>query len=322
MEFKTSIKIPKSNSNFSYSNSFFSIGSCFSENIGNKLNELKISGNNNPSGTLFNPISIFNHLNFIFNPQIDSNRIVSNAENNFYHLDFHSSYSNSDKNLLFQNIISDLNFQRKAFLSRDILIITLGTAWVHNYNLDKKIVANCHKIPQTNFSKNLLEVNEIVNAFMSIKAYLNHFKKIIFTLSPVRHTKEGLAENQLSKSILRVAINKIIELDERFEYFPAYEIMIDDLRDYRFYADDMIHPTPLTINYIFEKFISCYYSENSIELMNQIKEINKMISHKITTTNQETKKSFYSKIIGKIEKQNLSLYYEKEINELKSNLHD
>lgn len=322
MEFKTTIKIPKSNCNFSYTESFFSIGSCFSENIGHKLNELKITGNNNPSGTLFNPISIFKHLELIHKQEIDSNRIVCSTEKQFFHLDFHSSFSNENQDNLISEIVLRLKTQKKEFQKSDYLIITFGTAWVHQWTKDDLIVANCHKQTQQNFTKKILEIDEIVTEFEKIESYLHHFKKVIFTLSPVRHTKEGLAENQLSKSVLRVAIEKIIQKNNHYAYFPAYEIMMDDLRDYRFYTDDMIHPTPLAIQYIFNLFVSTYYSEDAINQMEIITDINKMIRHKFVSANTETKKSFYSKIIEKIEKQNLSLYFEKEIHELKTILHD
>ncbi|MFY7811791.1 MAG: GSCFA domain-containing protein, partial [Flavobacterium sp.] len=284
MNFFTQFQIPKSNISIDYNSSLFLIGSCFAENIGNLLAENKFKTLTNPLGILFHPLAIERNLTEIIqNKKIDELDILFY---NHQYLSLHShSINNRDSKEKFVNNYNLLIEKSHLFLKNaSHIMITYGTTWVYEYLKTNEIVANCHKLPSSDFKKKILDIDEIKNSIDNTIQILQEFNptiKIIFTISPVRHLKDGFMENTLSKSLLICALYENIKYKNAiYSIFPAYEIMLDELRDYRFYNNDYLHPNPLAIEYIWEKFSNLYFSDNTKNTIKKLQKINKDLKHK------------------------------------------
>ncbi|MCB9363907.1 MAG: GSCFA domain-containing protein [Flavobacteriales bacterium] len=319
MKLITSAKIPKSDFKITYKNEVLLMGSCFSQNISKKLEETKFKVAANSFGTIYNPISIADNLNRLVSEKLYTSDDIYNYKNeklvNF-------SNQNSCPNINEEKFLSLENEQLSAdFFSlkqSDTIILTFGTAWVYEWQETGQIVANCHKIPNVNFTKHLLSVEEIVETYSSILNKLGD-KNIVFTVSPVRHSKNGLHENNLSKSTLHLAIHELVKKFKNCSYFPAYEIVIDELRDYRFYKEDMVHPTDQAINYVWKKFSDTYFSEETNQLKEEIIKINNAASHKPFNYESIEHQQFIKKqleVINQLKSKNPFLSFEKEIKQL------
>lgn len=282
MKFRTEVLVEPKVDLISYDTSIMSIGSCFAEEIGNKLASLKFKIEVNPFGILFNSVSMCEMISNIFTSQIETEMMLE-RDAVFYHYGYHSKLNANSKEEL-QLKISKLQNQTKIKLSESkIVIITLGTSWVYRHKELNRIVANCHKIPQSQFSKELLSVNEnyeSLQKMVDIIRAINDQAKIIFTVSPVRHIKDGIHENNLSKSTLLLAVDETVRKNKNVIYFPAYELLLDDLRDYRFYKADMIHPTEQAVEFIFEKIKTAYMNETTLQKMIQVEKDLKLTQHK------------------------------------------
>ncbi|MEP6677418.1 MAG: GSCFA domain-containing protein [Ferruginibacter sp.] len=257
-------------------------GSCFTEHIGEKLNQHKFSVLENPNGILFNPVSICKSVqSYIDNKQYTAADLfqLNDSWNSWEH---HSRFSAVDQNESLQKINNSQSTAHDFLKKADWLLLTLGSAFV--YELDnKQVVANCHKVPADKFNKRLLSADEISNDLKKLIERLQSFNpglKIIFTISPVRHLREGFVENNRSKATLIQAVHQLLNDEDRLFYFPAYELVIDDLRDYRFYAEDMVHPNYAATNYVWEKFIAACIDEPSKEIMKQVNDIRIAFNHK------------------------------------------
>jgi len=289
MQFHLNYTHPKQNSAIDHSHKVLLLGSCFAENIGEKLISAKFNSLLNPNGILFNPISIVNALNSYININEAQEEDVVKSEGLFKSLNHHGSFAFNSKTEL-TDAVYDTNKKTNEFLKdAEYLIITFGTSKVFRFNNTNKIVANCHKLPQNNFTRVQLqpqEINESYNALIKSLKLINPLLKIIFTVSPVKYLRDGLIENNLSKSVLIYAVHELTKLHNHCTYFPAYELVNDDLRDYRFYKEDMAHPNEQAINYVWEKFSESYFSANTQQLLLKINEINLAVSHRpINTTN-------------------------------------
>jgi len=259
------------------------LGSCFAESIGEKLEYFKFQSTLNPIGILFHPIAIENSINFSIDKKEFSDEDVF-LHNELWHcFDAHSKRSDLSKT----NLLESLNENNEA-LGQQIkiashIVITLGTAWVYKLIEHNTIVANCHKLPQNQFEKELLTVEEISASLKRIIEKIrcvNLHAKIILTVSPVRHLKDGFVENSQSKSHLITAVHEVVNSENGAFYFPSYELMMDELRDYRFYNEDMVHPNKTAINYIWEKFMAVWIASSSNEIMNEVALVQKGLSHK------------------------------------------
>ncbi len=264
-----------------------SIGSCFADMIGEKLAFYKFKAVSNPFGIIFNPISINKLLKLsLENTFIDdlSNNFIKTQENIWHHYDFHSDLYGNSKEILDQKIKEKIKRTQGFFnndLSRKTLILTFGTAFVYLNNQYNEVVANCHKIPQKNFTKKMLSVEEIIANFDEIyPKLLEKNIETILTVSPVRHIKDTLVLNSVSKSILRVAAHILAEKYEKVHYFPSFELMNDDLRDYRFYKTDMLHPSTQAEDYIWQKFVQACMNTPTQAIMQVWENLYKNISHK------------------------------------------
>ena len=253
MKLQTQIPLKKETKNqIAYQSKILLLGSCFSENIGDKLSYFKFQSTQNPFGILFHPKAIENFITNAINEKkyLDDDLIFQNET--WHSFDAHSSLSSVNKNELLNKLNASISITNRALKEASHIIITLGTSWVYRFIETDAIVANCHKIPQKKFLKKLLLVEEITKSLAAILVLLKSVNKdisVLFTVSPVRHLKDGFIENTQSKAHLIAAIHQVLE-HQNVSYFPSYEIMMDELRDYRFYAEDMIHPNKTAINYI------------------------------------------------------------------------
>ena len=307
MQFST--KVPISNSQFpiDYDSKILSFGSCFAENMGEKFDYFKFQHKVNPFGIIFNPVSIEKVIRkAIAEEQFTENDIF--FHNDLWHcFDVHSELSSPDKEAFLKNLNQITEATRNQLAAVTHITITLGTAWVYRNCKSNDIVANCHKVAQKEFTKELLSVATIQQSLencISLVAAINPNVKFIFTVSPVRHIKDGFAENQQSKSHLISALHKTLStFDLRpstFEYFPSYEIMMDELRDYRFYAEDMLHPNSVAIDYIWERFAETYISETAHSLMKEVDAIQKALQHRPFNPDSGSHQKFLKNINEKI----------------------
>jgi hypothetical protein len=251
-------------------------GSCFSEEIGSRLRERKFNCLLNPGGILFNPISLAKNLNsYLQNKKLGTESIVRSLDL-FYSLDHHGDLSAlSDPEL--RQLIDTTTVKAHQFLkSGNWLVVTFGSAFVYRYKATGKIVANCHKLAPDEFTKELLKSSLIVEVYNRLIKDLQAFVpelKIMFTVSPVKYLRDGLIENSRSKSVLIQSVHEIIEQNSNCYYFPAYELVNDDLRDYRFYKEDLAHPNEQAVNYVWEKFSNTYFSEETLLLNKKTEDI-------------------------------------------------
>jgi hypothetical protein len=301
--FRTELNIAPANHKISLQNQVISIGSCFSENIGERLKENKFKALANPLGIVYNPVSLFNILNYACNNTFPPEESYVKQKGIFYNLELHSDFSHKDPEVLRSRIEKHFSTTHEFLKSTEWLIITLGTANVYEYLQTGNIVNNCHKIPAKEFTKKLLSPKQIVIAFEFLcreLKVLNNDIKIIFTISPVRHLKETLEGNMLSKAILRVAIEQLKDNHPGIDYFPSYEIMMDDLRDYRFYNEDMIHPSKVAIDYIWEKFIEKYFDPGANQFLKDWEKILKALQHKPFHPDASSHQEFLKKTIEQL----------------------
>jgi hypothetical protein len=278
------------------------IGSCFTENIGTRLKQLKFPVLENPNGILFNPVSIAKSVqSYIQNKQYTAADLFYQNEcwNSWEH---HTRFSHPQKESCLQMINQSRQNAHVFFKDANWLLVTVGSAFVYELE-SREVVANCHKVPTDKFNKRLLSIDEIkatLHTMLQAVFVFNPAVKIIFTISPVRHLRDGFVENNRSKAALIQAIHQLVEADERLLYFPAYELVIDDLRDYRFYAEDMVHPNYAATNYVWDKFVATCVDEASQSLMKEINGINAAKSHKPFNPTSEQHKKFLQANLEKI----------------------
>ncbi len=278
------------------------IGSCFSENIYQKLENLHFDTESNPFGIVFNPTSIAESILRFINKTYFTEEELFEKNGYWYCLDTHTSvYAETKTDLLtlLNQTIDDWHLKLKT---ADWLVLTFGSAYAYKHMEQNKLVANCHKLPQQLFNKELLDTSDIVEEYESILKKLVDFNstlKVLFTISPVKHLKDGLIENTLSKAVLIQAVHKLCQSKSQFFYFPAYELVTDDLRDYRFYKQDMAHPNEMAIDYVWEKFTETFFNSETIILNKQISEIQLALQHRPLQPNSESflafKNTTYSK---------------------------
>ncbi len=306
MQFRTQIPFKKQQHNLiDYNSKFLMLGSCFTENIGDKLDFFKFSTTVNPFGILFHPKAIENLLQNAINKKEYTEENIFFQNEQWHCFEAHSSLSNPSKEVLLRQLNDSICLTNQLVNQSTHIIITLGTAWSYRYIETDMLVANCHKIPQKKFLKELLTVDKITESLKAIIVLIKIINKnasVLFTISPVRHFKDGFIENQQSKSHLITATHQVVEPRNNTFYFPSYEIMIDELRDYRFYNEDMVHPNQTAINYIWEKFRDIWISNETIQIMKEINVIQKSLAHKPFNPNSKQHQEFLKSVAIKIEK--------------------
>ncbi|HEX6227263.1 MAG TPA: GSCFA domain-containing protein [Chryseolinea sp.] len=302
--FRTSLELKPSRTRISLSDRILTIGSCFSDAIGSRFTDNKMACLINPFGTIYNPASIHKVVQYsIYNEPIAEGTFLKRNDI-FFNYDFHSELSSmnlTDLKTQVEKIIS----QTHSFL-RDAqwLILTYGTAWVYERTENRSVVANCHKMPQLMFTKSLLTQKKVLDSFAAMYAALKGLNagiNILLTVSPVRHIKDTLELNSVSKAVLRVACHTLTQQYDDVHYFPAYEIMTDDLRDYRFYKSDMIHPTDVAEEYIWQKFSGQYFDNKTKEFLDRWKEIQSALSHRPFHPASSAHQQFLKETLRKLE---------------------
>jgi hypothetical protein len=318
--YRTVLNVVKSNDEIAHQNKLLSMGSCFSENIGERLLDYKFSVIVNPYGILFNPIAIAQSLRQIIDYRKFSESDIFYYNQRWQSFFHHGRFANVDKKTCLNDINTGIKQTHQHIQNLDYLMLTLGTANVFVHKKSNQIVANCHKVPSSEFERKRLAINEITADFEPIFNQLktiNPNLKIIFTVSPVRHIRDGLVENQRSKATLLLAVDELVKEYDFVSYFPAYELVLDDLRDYRFFKDDMIHPSKLAIDYVWDYFKKTYFSEKTSELNRQIDRLIQAKNHRPFEERSEShQKSIQNQIqkIRQLEKQFSFLNFEKELN--------
>lgn len=304
MNFRTPISIPKNLKPIDYNSKIVSLGSCFAVNMAEKFEYYKFQNSVNPFGIIFNPVSIEKLIYRIVNQVFFTEKDIFFHNERWHCFEVHSDLSNPNKEEFLENLNAILKLSLIQLFQVSHLIITFGTSWVYRNFESNAIVANCHKLPQNQFQKEILSVETIGN---SIKNTIDLIQKInpncnfIFTVSPVRHLKDGFVENQRSKSHLITAIHDGVKSQfPAVNYFPSYEIMMDELRDYRFYAEDMLHPNTVAIDYIWKRFKESTIAESDFPVMEQVDSIQKSLSHKPFNPNSESHLRFESKLKEKM----------------------
>ena len=265
MKLQTTIEIAPSDWKIGYEDHILMLGSCFSDEIGAQMAQRNMHVTCNPFGTLYNPLSIANAINSQFS--ILNSQLIEYG-GLWHSMMHHGSFSRPTKEATEQAVKDSVEMMQRALDEASVIIVTFGTAWV--YEMNGEIVANCHKLPESSFTRRRLSVDEIVEAWKPIIARFPD-KHWIFTVSPIRHIRDGLHENQLSKATLQMAIEQLSSLEGRpggVCYFPSYEILLDELRDYRFYADDLVHPSSLAVEYIWERFANTFCTPQTRNEMN------------------------------------------------------
>lgn len=300
MKLQTQIPLNKQPYNqIDYDSKVLLLGSCFSENIGDMFEYFKFQTTINPFGILFHPLAIENLITRAINKDYYTEKDLHFQNEQWCCLDAHSKLNSTSKDeilLELNNAIDQTNQQIKDVTH---VVITLGTSWVYRYVTSDVIVANCHKLQQKHFVKELLSVDVIqhsLEAIVSLVKSVNPTVTFLFTVSPVRHIKDGYIENTQSKSHLLTAIHQVVEPRNQLYYFPSYEIMMDELRDYRFYNSDMIHPNEVAIAYIWKKFKTVWLSEDALKVSEIVASIQAKKAHRPFNSSSEAHQQFLTKL--------------------------
>ena len=307
MKLQTKIPITSKEPKIDYDSKIVLLGSCFVENIGDKLSYVKFQTLQNPFGILFHPIAIENIISRALKNSLFTEEDIFFRNEQWYCFEMHSSINAENKCDFLDLINSKLKNLKEYLLNSTHIVLTYGTAWAYRFKESQKLVANCFKIPQKEFNKELLSVNEISNSLSNIVSLLkenNPNITIITTVSPVRHLKDGFVENSQSKSHLITAIHQVssnVTLSKNFNYFPSYEMMMDELRDYRFYKEDMIHPNNLAVSIIWEAFKKTWISLDTESIQKEVISIQSGLKHKPFNPNSEEHLLFLKALKSKIE---------------------
>ena len=303
MELRTTFNIEPSQFKIGYNDKAMFIGSCFASAIGSKMEMGRMPVIVNPAGAVYNPVSVSNTLDNIISKKEFVIDDLYNHEGTYLSFFHNTDFSSDDPARVLERINTKSREAYNFISSAGFLFITLGTARVYRWKKNGLIVSNCHKIPSAYFEPELLTVNEIVTLWTRQLDRLHSIfpdLKIIFTISPVRHWKDGAHGNQISKSILFLAIEELLKHPASYCYFPAYELIMDDLRDYRFYNDDMLHPSSTAINYIWEAFAECFIEKKTLEIWREVMKITKACSHRINMDSPVGIRKFAEKMLDQI----------------------
>ena len=294
MEFRTPVNI---NAGFrlGYADRILMLGSCFTENIGQKLSTAKMNIVVNPTGILFNPESIAETIDKAIECAPVCENDVFEHNGLWSSLMFHGRFSSPDKHEALKRMNDGINLAHRQLVEANKLILTFGTAFIYRNKADGRVVANCHKLPASNFERQILNVQDITDRYSKLFERLwsaNPDLQIVLTVSPVRHLRDGAHANQVSKSTLLLAVDQLVQHFGNVHYFPSYEIMMDDLRDYRFYANDMFHPSDLAVDYIWQLLRENCFDQPDLVLMDNIAKMNAAIEHRPLNPNTDEFKQF------------------------------
>jgi hypothetical protein len=318
MNLRTTFIIDPSGDRISYNTPVMFIGSCFASEIGTKMIQGKMRVLINPAGVVYNPVSAGNIIDIVIENKVFSEKdlyIHKGVSLSFSH---YTDFSSEDASQVLEKINSATKKACNFLKQAHFLFITFGTARIYRFKETNKVVSNCHKIPSSQFSREILSVEEITSAWDNILNSLHSFNndlRVIFTISPIRHWKDGAHGNQISKSVLFLAVENLLKHKIVCGYFPAYELIMDDLRDYRYYAEDMLHPSQTAIDYIWNAFSGCYFDPDTIALLKEVQGITKARNHRFLSDSKSDKREFANNILKKIsqiEKKNSHIDFNNE----------
>lgn len=291
MEFRTVIHPRDGHRFMRHSHKFMLMGSCFSDNVGARLSDAMVDVVVNPFGTVFNPLSMAALLHKLIDgePVAGIDLFLSNGVWSNY--DFHSRFSMASKEAALERMNQSIAAAHAHLQACHTLVLTLGTAVVYRRRDTGQVVNNCHKVPQHEFTRRLASVDEITSALTAALEHLHEFNpelRVLFTVSPIRHIADGLEMNSLSKAVLRVAVSNVVRSHKEWVgYFPAFEIVVDDLRDYRFYNADMVHPSDVAIEYIWQTFQATYFDDHSTQAIARCERVTKRLKHRPMSNNPD-----------------------------------
>jgi hypothetical protein len=303
MDFRTKIEIPQSGLQISHKSRILMFGSCFIENVGRLLIGNKFKANLNPFGVLYNPQSISQALQLLVNEPVFTVDDIFEYKGLYHSFFHHSSFSHSDKEKCLGQINRKLKQASDDLRQADVLFITFGTAYVFRNKESGEVVGNCHKLPADYFDRYRLNVGDIVEDWSNLLKQLkgiNPSLQVVFTVSPIRHLKDGAHDNQLGKSVLLLAIDELCRSDKSLHYFPSYEIVLDELRDYRFYNEDMVHPNSVAVRYIWERLAATYMHNGTHLIINEWRKILLALNHRPLNADSEEYKLFLRQTLLKL----------------------
>jgi len=299
VKLQTQISIAKQTPNINYDSKLFLLGSCFAENIAEKLSYYKFQNQVNPLGVLFHPLAVLDLLQRAQDSTNFSEKDIFFSNGCWQSYSAHSRLNSISKIKILEQLNFAVHSTKEQIEGASHVVLTFGTAWVYTHIQSQRIVANCHKQSQKEFEKSILSIDQLNEVFESIVLILKSFNPeltIIFTISPVRHLKDGFIENNHSKSQLISALHPIINKTKNASYFPSYELVMDELRDYRFYKEDMVHPNQLAIDYIWEKFQSSWICSDAELTMKEVNRLQKGLDHKPFNPSSKAHQSFLSNL--------------------------
>lgn len=294
MQLQTTVPISPATPPIDYTSRILLLGSCFTEHIGEKLRYYQFRNYTNPLGIYFHPKAIETLLNRVIEERSFGTADVFEYQEQWHSYEAHSRVSQQSEKELIRVLNNRLSESREYLISASHIFLTLGTAWGYRLKAANQWVANCHKVPQKEFSKELLGVDAIETCLQQILGMireLNPEAQVVFSISPVRHLKDGFVENQLSKAHLITAVHRTVR-EGKAAYFPAYELFMDELRDYRFYAADMVHPNELAVAYIWKKFQQAWISQKVSGLMQKVADIRSGMAHRPFNPDSTAHKKF------------------------------
>jgi hypothetical protein len=303
MKFRTEIEIGTSDKKIDYTTPVMLTGSCFAEDIGRQFSLGKIPVLSNSFGVLYNPLSTAHSLDLIMEGREFDEEDLYFYDGRYLSFSHDTSFTSRDPKKCLDKINRAIKEAHSFLAEASFLFITFGTAWVFRWKEDNRVVANCHKIPAARFTRQLLKTDDISSEWTGIIERLRSFNSeltIVFTVSPVRHLKDGAHGNQLSKSTLMMAINQLLSENRSLTYFPSYEIMLDELRDYRFYKKDMVHPSESAVDYIWEKLRHSYFTDRAALIYDRVVKIISATGHIPMGNDELDNKKFSRSMLDKI----------------------
>lgn len=283
MRFSTVVEIPSSPIDIDYQSKVLTLGSCFSDHIGRTLQNAYFDTFSNPFGVLYNPLSVARGLELLLGERELSSETLFWYNGLWSSFEYSSHYASPDPTVAYENMQQQLVRGREFLADTKVLFITFGTAWVYQEKVCGEVVANCHKLPADRFERYQLGVERVVEVYADLLARLHSrypTMEVVFTVSPIRHWKDGVHSNTLSKSVLHLSVSALVERFSFVSYFPAYEIVLDELRDYRYYDADMLHPSSVAIHYIWQRFSETYFSSSTLTLQKRLEQYRKDLAHR------------------------------------------
>lgn len=303
MDFRTQLPTFESPFQLTYQDDALALGSCFAEHIGQRLIDYKFNLQLNPFGILYNPLSLLEALQFLASDDDIRSGDLFLHQDLWHHFSFHSRFSHPDQAKALEQMQQSVALTRKHWPNIKRILLTFGTAFIFRERAGGRYVANCHKLPGSSFERIRLQAEDFLPGYIEL---LQHWKaaqpelEVLISVSPVRHIRDGLIQNQRSKATLLLAAEKLTEALDFVHYFPAYELVLDDLRDYRFFAKDLIHPNEQAVDYVWEFFRASCFQEATQQLYQEVQAIVQASRHRPFHTNTEAHRTFCERQLGKI----------------------